>query len=67
MAEGRGGEFADALLPHALERFVFQKTGAAERFDEMFFELTDLDLAGGMHEAGAEIEFRLLAIEAGER
>ena len=44
--------------------FVFQKSGLAERVEQMLFEFADLNLAGDPNQVGAQIQTGLLAVEA---
>ena len=55
----RFGEFALALLLHAEENFVFEKTAARQNVDELFFDFAHLQFAGTCDESRPQIELCL--------
>ena len=61
---GRRGEFVHARQALRFEGLVFQEPGLAEGVEEMLFEFADLDFARDPHQAGAQIQTGLLAVEA---
>ncbi len=60
----RGRELLDARHAELLELFVFKETGFAQRVEQIFFDLANLNLPGDTDQRFPEIERRLLAVEA---
>ena len=52
-----GGFFAGG------EGFVFEKSGGAQRIDQMLLQIADLQVAGELNQMIAEIEIAALAVE----
>ena len=61
-----GGELTFAARFHARESLVVQETSGAQGFDQVALQLTDFEIPGDAHQQRAQVEFRLLAIEAAQ-